>query len=175
MAGGQLRWWLAICAAGLSCLFWVGCGGETTETQTRKDAADQKLLPGQISLDETVYECLVEVGAQFAVARRDLAFFRDAEAADDIAQIGEKTDHRDDGVIVRLLASRSGGASEWMLWYSQPPGSSLDPEAIVESPTGISDLDFSPAKDPYVAFKVKPKYAFRKEIHRCVEFPLAAG
>ena len=147
-----------------------GCGGGAEETS----AAKEKLLPGQISLNETVYDCLVEVGVQLAVAPRDLAFFRQAEAAGDVIQVGEESDHQDK-VVVRLLASEGGGPASWMLWYSQAPSSSMSPEEIIRRPIGPADVGFSPAEDPYVAFKVKPKYAFRKEIHRCVEFPLDAG
>jgi len=173
MCSARSRWRLALCvAAFLALVTLAGCASGDTETQ--KAAEKEKLLPGQVSLDETVYECLVEVGVQVAVARRDLAFFRDARAARDVVQIGEEEDHQDD-VVVRLLASRGGGAREWMLWYSQPASTSLNPEEILRLPLGPTDTGFSPAENPYVAFKVKPKESFRKEIHRCVEYPLDAG
>jgi hypothetical protein len=155
----------------VTALLLIAAGGCGEDQETAK--AKPKLLPGQISLDETVYECLAEVGVQFAVARRDLAFFRDARAADDVTQIGEEEDE-EDGVVVRLLASKREGPAKWMLWYSQPPAASGTPEEIVEYPITPAAVNFSP-RDPYVAFKVGPKKSFRDEIHRCVEFPLTAG
>jgi hypothetical protein len=119
---------------------------------------------------ETVQDCLIEVGVQFAVAPRDLAFFREARGAGDVVQIGSVRENQDD-VVVRLLAARNGGAARWMLWYSQPPSSSKSPEEIINHPAGQEGGLYSPSHT-YVAFKVKPKLSFRKEIRRCVGFAM---
>lgn len=164
----SLRSGLRIAVGSLVLLLLSGCG------EGGEESSEQRPLPGQVSLDETAFECLTEVGVQLAIAPGNLAFYKEAKAAGDVVEIGEEHDHRDE-VVVRLLASKRGGPKEWMLWYSQPPSSSETPESIVDNRVDPSTMGFSPATDPYVAFKVKPKYVFRKEIHRCVEFPLDAG
>lgn len=165
----------SVVATLLVALLLASCGGgDTGETTQAEKTAKPKLLPGQVSLDETVFECLTEVGAFLAIAPRDIAFFRKAKATNDVVQVGEEHDRRD-GVIVRLLASKRGGTKEWMLWYSQPSSSSLDPESIVRQEIDPNVMGFSPEEHPYVAFEVKPREYIRREIHRCVEFPLAMG
>jgi hypothetical protein len=145
---------------------FAGCGGGGAA-----GAEDANRHPQTTAPQETVQDCLIEVGVQFAVAPRDLAFFREARQAGDVVQIGSKRENGDD-VVVRLLAARNGGAARWMLWYSQPPSSSKSPEEIINHPAGPEGGLYSPSHT-YVAFKVKPKRSFRKEIRRCVAFPLA--
>jgi hypothetical protein len=144
----------------------VGCG---SDREARTDAS--RLDSPTASHHETVQDCLIEVGVQFAVAPRDLAFLREARGAGGVVQIGSERENQDD-VVVRLLAARNGGAARWMLWYSQPPSSSRTPEQIIDNPAGPEGGVYSPSHT-YVAFKVKPKSSFRKEIRRCVNFSMA--
>ena len=165
------RWLLASCACVLGVFLLSACGS-SKEDATAKEKAKPKLAPGQVSLDETVHECLVEVGVQWAIAPRDLEFLRTAREAHDVAEIGSKYD-KDDEVLIRLLASRREGPKKWMLWYSEPRSDSKSPEYIIHHPVGIEGGARSPERI-YVAFAVGPDRAFRNEVRRCVDFPRGA-
>lgn len=164
---GRRSWlWLAAAAALLVNLP-AGCGtdGEATGQQEGRKPDSYAVAHG-----EAIQECLIEVGAQFAVLPRDIAFFEDARQAADVTAASSAYDDIDK-VTVRLLVSKKGGAKAWMLWYSRSPSSSRSPEYVVRHLISLG-ATASP-KRGFVAFKVKPKFSFRKEIRRCVRFPLS--
>lgn len=149
-----------------------GCGSGSTGEEAAAPKPKPKLLPGQISLHETVQDCVTEVGVQLAIEPSNIAFFKRAREAHDVVEIGSKSESKND-VVVHLLASRSGGSRAWMLWYSQPQGEDRSPEEIIHHPAW--PYSTAPAvSHTYVAFKVKPKQSFRKEIWRCVHFKLSS-
>jgi hypothetical protein len=163
----QPRAWLppTTTAALLLVLISIGCGTGGATTPGKEAKPDSYA----VAHGETIEDCLIEVGVQFAVLPRDLAFFETARAAGDVAEGGSAYDDLDK-VPVRLLVSRKGGAKDWMLWYSEPSDPSRGPEYLVRH---LKSLRAASAAPVFVAFKVKPKLSFRKEIRRCVRFPLS--
>jgi hypothetical protein len=172
VVGNEARWrgswlWPAAVVALLVALFSTGCGtgGEATGGE-EKEKPDSYAVAHR----ETIEDCLIEVGVQFAVVPHDIAFFERAQRADDVTEGGSAYDDMDE-VDVRLLVSRRGGAKEWMLWYSQPLSSSRSPEYVVRH---LDSQRAAASTEPvFVAFKVKPKFSFRREIRRCVRFSLS--
>jgi hypothetical protein len=146
----------------------IGCG--TSDETTDRGGGGGKPDSYAASHGEAIQDCLVEVGVQFAVAPRDIAFFEDAREAADVAEGGSAYDSVDKETV-RLLIAKKGGAREWMLWYSQPPPSS--PQSPVYVVHHLHAQGAASSRPVFVAFKVKPKFSFRKEIRRCVRFPLS--
>jgi hypothetical protein len=137
-----------------------GSGAQTTGKEAREKPDSYAVAHG-----ESIEDCLIEVGVQFAVAPHDIAFFDKAREGGDVAEGGSAYDVIDK-VDVRLLVAKQGGAKQWMLWYSLPPSSSRGPDYVAHHLTSQS------AGPIFVAFKVKPKFSFRREIRRCIRFPL---
>jgi hypothetical protein len=160
--------WRWSATAALFILFALtGCGSSDEATDRGGGGKPDSYA---VAHGEAIQDCLVEVGVQFAVAPRDIAFFEDAQRAADVAEGGSAYDSVD-GETVRLLVAKKGGAKEWMLWYPLPPPSS--PQGPVYVVHQLHTQGAAPSRPVFVAFKVKPKFSFRKEIRRCVRFPLS--
>jgi len=170
MLSGSTRWgswwWSVITVALLTAVLATGCGTDTESTGAEEGGKPDSYA---VAHGETIEDCLIEVGVQFATDPHDIAFFEDARKGADVGEGGFAYDAIDK-VDVRLLVSKREGAKRWMLWYSRPPSSSLGPEYVAHH-LG-SPAETASSAPVFVAFKVKPKFSFRKEIRRCVRFPL---
>lgn len=165
-ASRQRSWLrLAVVPALLLALFAAGCGAGS-----KADGGQEPGKPASFAVahGESIEDCLIEVGVQFAVLPHDIAFFEDAQRAGDVSEGGSAYDNVDK-VDVRLLLSKRGGAKKWMLWYTQEP-SSRSPEYVLRHQEAARAASSRPV---FVAFALKPKFSFRKEIRRCVRFPLS--
>ena len=166
----RTRAWLRRAAAAtlLVSFLSTGCGGTGDETASQEGKGKPESYA--VAHGEAIEDCLIEVGVQFAVLPHDIAFFEKARAAGDVRE-GSSAYDSVDKVAVRLLVAREGGAKQWMLWYSQPRSSSRSPEYVVRHlhPAGAAGS----SRPAFVAFALKPKFSFRKEIRRCVRFPLS--
>jgi hypothetical protein len=144
----------------LLCLLLSSCGG-TDGAQSDKSKAAKPAV-----YRETIEECLIEVGVQFAVKPGDIAFLAHERRKHNVVERASKLDDQD-GVVVRVLTARHGGPERWLLWYSQLPFESKSPSEI------IKELPYRSNSTPthfFVAFKIRAKPSFRHEIRRCVDF-----
>jgi hypothetical protein len=155
-AGQRLRQPLALLSAIVAGLLLSACGADSSKPEA---AANTRTSATTTKYEETVEECLIEVGVQFAVVPHDIHFLAQARRNQNVLDRGFEHESQDN-VVVRVLTARDGGPEKWTIWYSQPPSESLSPRQILEE---------SPPNS-YVAFKTWPKPSFRHEVSRCVEF-----
>jgi hypothetical protein len=164
------------CLCSLAIATGSGCGDGSEAHKGNSSYA--------IDHGETVHDCLVYVGAAFAGSPDAVPFFWQAKRSGGVVRMGSAYDPRQ-GLKIKLLVPKEGGAKKWMLWYSQPPSASQSIRQIIENwarwyrfpptnPEKNERLDKHLQRN-YVIFRDEPTPAFRKEARRCVNFPLAAG
>lgn len=179
IAEGAKRRRLSLAAIAGVCLLVIMAGSGCGEGATAKGPTSYAIEHG-----ETVHDCLIRVGVTFAGSPNGIPFFWQAKRSGGVIQIGYALDSRQ-GLEIKLLVPKEGGAKKWMLWYSQPPSSS---QSIVEIIKGWARWYRLPSTDPeknerldehlhrnYVVFREEPTAAFRKKARHCVDFPLAAS
>lgn len=159
--GKGLRERAIVAATVVLCLSISACGGSGGSQSVESRAAKTT-----DTYRETIEECLIEVGVQFAVAPKDVAFLAHERRRHNVEERASKVDDQD-GVVVRVLTAKRGGPKRWLLWYSELPSESTSPSEIID------ELPYRSASTPthsFVAFKIRAKPSFRHEIRRCVDF-----
>ena len=104
---------------------------------------------------------------QFAVAPGDISFLDREKQKHNVRYVGAEREE-DKGLIIRVLTARDGGAKRWTVWYSQPLPEARSPQRLLAdaAPGGLARYTHG----TYVALKVNPKPALRREVTRCVDF-----